>query len=357
MTVGRERKTTLKDVAHEANLSVATVSAVLNGSDKFSAATQRRVWEVAHALNYTPNRQARTLRTGGTAEARSKTGIIMHVSHSGDENPVENPLEGPRSALLAWLAQQRGLYPISYWYHQRQGFQCPPVLNGLVDGAIVGTPHLDVVRLLREKLPLVLMDVPFSFETADVPMVNVDLRRGFSTLIGQVAARGHRRLGIVQSTQHGDGADVEAASLQAIRENAAKAGLEAPNDGDLAEAFNPGNHDRLMHKVADAFVPLIQSRRITVIATAGSSYAVTLYEKLTAHGIRIPEDVSLLMPYSGMDESPHGITAVGIDWSAMISTALDVLSAAMEGKTLHCREYLVSPRILPGVTLGPCPAS
>lgn len=157
------------------------------------------VWEVAHSLGYVPNAQARRLRAGETENDRGKTGIIIHISHLGCETPIGNDFQARRSQLLEWDGQRRGLYPITYWYHKLKGFQCPPVLNGHVDGAIVGTPHSEVVAILKDKLPTVLMDVPFTHANVGVPMVNLDYRPGFTALFAALREKGHRSVGVVSS--------------------------------------------------------------------------------------------------------------------------------------------------------------
>ena len=59
--------TTLKDVARKAGVSTATVSYVLNNSDKkVSEKVAQRVREVARELDYRPNMAARTLRLSRT---------------------------------------------------------------------------------------------------------------------------------------------------------------------------------------------------------------------------------------------------------------------------------------------------
>src|SRR5919197_146337 len=60
---------TIKDVAREAGVSVATVSRVYNNSGLVREDTRRRVQEIASRLGYTPNVAARSLIT-------SKTGTI-----------------------------------------------------------------------------------------------------------------------------------------------------------------------------------------------------------------------------------------------------------------------------------------
>lgn len=60
---------TIRDVARLANVSVATVSRVLNEPEKVAPATQERVRAVMLELNFIPNLNARSLAT-------SKSGVI-----------------------------------------------------------------------------------------------------------------------------------------------------------------------------------------------------------------------------------------------------------------------------------------
>lgn len=58
-------KITIKDVAREAGVSVATVSYVLNNknSDRISPETRKRVLHIINLLNYIPNKSAQALAT------------------------------------------------------------------------------------------------------------------------------------------------------------------------------------------------------------------------------------------------------------------------------------------------------
>lgn len=60
------RHVTLKDVAQEANVSVATVSYIINNREdqKISEATRKKVLQIANLLGYTPNPVAKSLVTG-----------------------------------------------------------------------------------------------------------------------------------------------------------------------------------------------------------------------------------------------------------------------------------------------------
>ena len=60
------KKVTVKDVAREAGVSVATVSYIMNNrtDQKISDATRKKVLQIANLLNYTPNSVAKSLATG-----------------------------------------------------------------------------------------------------------------------------------------------------------------------------------------------------------------------------------------------------------------------------------------------------
>ena len=63
-----EKKVTVKDVAREAGVSVATVSYIMNDrpDQKISEATRKKVLQIANLLNYRPSHAAVSLATGRT---------------------------------------------------------------------------------------------------------------------------------------------------------------------------------------------------------------------------------------------------------------------------------------------------
>ena len=61
----------IKEVAQEAGVSVATISRVLNGSEKVNPKTRQKVTKIIKKMNYFPNVNAKVLR-----ENRSKVILI-----------------------------------------------------------------------------------------------------------------------------------------------------------------------------------------------------------------------------------------------------------------------------------------
>ncbi|KAA8787290.1 LacI family transcriptional regulator [Paenibacillus amylolyticus] len=55
-------KPTIRDVAREAGVSIATVSRVINGQDKVKKETRELIQQTIEKLNFRPNHAARTMK-------------------------------------------------------------------------------------------------------------------------------------------------------------------------------------------------------------------------------------------------------------------------------------------------------
>ena len=82
-------KVTIKDVAREAGVSIATVSYVINDriDIKISEATRKKVLQVINLLDYSPNQAAKAL----AANRKSLLGIYI--------SPTQSMMESKRISL------------------------------------------------------------------------------------------------------------------------------------------------------------------------------------------------------------------------------------------------------------------
>ena len=62
------KKYTIRDIARQAGVSVATVSYVINHRDdqRISDETKKKVWQIVNLLDYRPNASAKSLATSKT---------------------------------------------------------------------------------------------------------------------------------------------------------------------------------------------------------------------------------------------------------------------------------------------------
>ncbi len=326
-------------------MSLSTISGVLNGEMRFSDKTRKHVWDIANRLNYTPSESARGLRAS-RSEERRKTGLIMHIVHMLNTVPKHDRDQEADVYRLAWQAQMRGQFVIPCCYYQQDGFRCPPLLNGLIDGAIVGTPHMEVVDTVRAKVPVVLMDVPFSTQLVDVPMVNIDYRYGFLMAFEELKKLGHRNMVVVSPmTEDYELSHYDKHIRHSLREAAMFSGMEILPGGEL-ESITPETHEQKMLEMARKLAPEILSGRITAITSVHVCYAVTLLKYLREIGIRVPEDVSLTAPYLWFDPIP-GISNIFSSREKLIDASLDLLKSLIDGQPPHCYENLIRPEFIP----------
>jgi len=84
-------KATIKDVAKYANVSVSTVSNVINGLNKCSEETKLKILEAMNELNYKPNLTAKSLV--------QKKSHLIGVIYDGNDNSYERILQGIESYI------------------------------------------------------------------------------------------------------------------------------------------------------------------------------------------------------------------------------------------------------------------
>lgn len=176
----------LEDVAKRANVSISTVSRVVNHANTVSGATRKRVLAALEELNYTPNLQARLLVSG-----TSKTlGIIV--------SNLENPFFVDLFHLLEAHATRAGfeLIVANTNYEPERLAQTLRMMRGrCVAGiAIAASETLprEVSELIAAKVPVICINTNEALQ--GLSHIRVDARSGMKKLVDHLASLGHRRL-------------------------------------------------------------------------------------------------------------------------------------------------------------------
>ena len=145
------RNVTIKDVAAQAGVSVATISRVLNGKGPVRESTSRRVKETAQALRYAPHGVARSLSTRRT----NTIGLLLPDLHGEFFSEVIRGIDIE--------ARQCGYHLLVSGFHSDQGEMSAVLqaMRGRVDGLIVMSPDREAAALwgqLPLGLPAVLLN-------------------------------------------------------------------------------------------------------------------------------------------------------------------------------------------------------
>jgi len=151
------KKLSMKELAKELNVSVATVSKALSDSHEISEQTKIKVLETAARLNYTLNPYASSLRN-----KKSKT-IALILPEVAD-NFFSLAINGIQS-----VAEKKGYHVLIYLSHEKfinEKSIAAECSSGRVDGVLISvaseTANADhLLKLQKENLPVVFFDREF----------------------------------------------------------------------------------------------------------------------------------------------------------------------------------------------------
>jgi LacI family transcriptional regulator len=275
-------RVTIREVAHAAGVSVATVSKVLNQRYGVSQATADRVRAVIADLGYESSLVARSLRNQRT----NVIGVLV-----ADLEPfsaevlkgVADVLRNSEYELVAYAAAAR--------VGERVGWERRHLnrLSGtLIDGAVLVTPTVtDIVA----SVPIVAVD-PHAGRS-DIPTVDADNERG-GYLAGQhLLALGHRRIAMVTGR-----ADLMSAQLR--EQGFRTALLQAPVSCDAVDFAEGGYDPELAAKVAHDLLSRPRGQRPTAVFAANDATALATIDVARELGLRVPDDLSVI----GFDNVP-----------------------------------------------------
>jgi LacI family transcriptional regulator len=185
----------MEDVARVAQVSLATVSRVINGDSRVRADRATRVREAVELLGYRRDLTASNLRRADRVSAT--IGLIFE--------DVANPFFAALYRGVEEVATARGVLAIAASTDEdpeRERELAHALLARRVDGLVIAPVERDHSYLLRDReagLALVYVDRPPELFGADVVLIdNVGAAR---TAVEHLIAAGHRRIGFLGERQ------------------------------------------------------------------------------------------------------------------------------------------------------------
>jgi len=272
---------TIKDVAREAKVSVASVSRAMNGGSGVTAATSLRIREAADRLQYIPHAAARMLITRRT----NTIGALLPDLYG------EFFSELIRGIDLA--ARARGLHLLVSSSHDGVAEAATAVrsMQGRVDGLLILSERVDAAFLranLPKDLPVVLLNSPVKSTAHDV--LNVDNYAGAYAMVKHLIKAGHRSVAFIS----GPAGNFDSKQrLKGYRAAMAKYAPEAQLTT-IAGDFNEesGYQAGLQLKA--------MAHRPAAVFAANDMMAVGCLAAFKEAGLRVPQDIAV----AGFDDIP-----------------------------------------------------
>ena len=284
----------IKDVAAQAGVSVATVSRVLNAHPSVRPETRDRVLAAMAKLCYRPNAVARSLRT----RKAGAVGLLLteNLSYAFRDPAAIGFLEG---LALACEDAKQGLHLVPA---NPEREDVAAVHRAGVDGFVVYSvpdddPHLAAV--LERPVPTVVCDQP-TLEGVD--RVGIDDKAAIIGLAQHLISLGHRRVGVVcmrlGRTRNDNFASVERQrSAHFHVQRARLAGLAAAFEAVGVDWENVPVVERFDHSVesgaAAAAQVLDRDPHVTAIICTSDILALGALAEAQRRGLRVPQDLSV----------------------------------------------------------------
>ncbi|WP_228493928.1 MULTISPECIES: LacI family DNA-binding transcriptional regulator [unclassified Rathayibacter] len=274
----------MRDVARLAGVSIATVSFVVNDTKPVSPETRERVRAAMQELGYRPHALARAL-------ARRRSGIVAVVY------PLvpSRPLTTATSFLLgaAEAAAEQG-YSIVLWPTVGGSERLADLrADGLLDGVVLMqvTSEDERVAILRDS------GTPFALigrtrDPSSLDWVDIDFEGMVEEALHRLATLGHARVALVLGPDREAAADFGpyARTQQAFERACATLGIEAV----LVRCEESPAGGR-------ALAGSLDPASVTAAVVVNAGAAVGFAHELRHRGVRVPDDLSIVLLASDPD--------------------------------------------------------
>ncbi|WML59447.1 catabolite control protein A [Neobacillus sp. PS2-9] len=269
---------TIYDVAREANVSMATVSRVVNGNPNVKPVTRKKVLEVIERLGYRPNAVARGLASKKTTTVGVIIPDISNIFFAELARGIED---------IATMYKYNIILSNSDQNMDKELHLLNTMLGKQVDGIVFmgGNITADHVEEF-EKSPVPIVLAGSIEESNKIPSVNIDYEEAVYDSVKEFIQKGHKNIAIVVGPLH------EPKNAQKKLKGYQRA---------LQEAGLPYNEELIVEgdytydSGIEAFDKLLEAAaRPTAILVGADEMALGVVHGAEDKGYKIPEDFEVI---------------------------------------------------------------
>jgi DNA-binding LacI/PurR family transcriptional regulator len=315
------KKTTQKDVARLANVSVATVSYILNdldgGNIRISQDTRQRVLSAIKELQYSPNLNARGLST-------RRTQLLAILIPDLTDSFFAHAIRGVQSVVA-----QKGYDILVYdceWRPDRENDFVKAIHRRRVDGIIlfsIYTSRSSLESLLGSGYKVVVVgnNPDLQIPGSELDTVGDNEYQSVCEVINYLVGLGHRRIAHISGPIE---AVTSMARLRGYRDGLTNAGIAI--DDNLVCFNTTFSREGVERCIRELFFGNNKPRP-TALFAANDHIALEAIRVLQMNGLRVPYDVAVM----GFDDVPEacmqvpGLSTVSHSSQKMGALAADLL--------------------------------
>ncbi len=313
--------TTLADIAKRADVSLSTVSRVLNNKEHVSLGTRTAVLEAVTTLGYS--------RQDSRREENAETVLIIV-----DEGSAERPAEGTMSQDAERLIVS-GIQSVlrAEGYHTQlahkqfgktKNFDLPRVSNlaGALNVGSMSNPHL-LRKLIHDGVPTVMTGSPYPGIALD--SVTLDFKSAMLQIVDHLVARGRRTIGLVNGPQ---GAGSSIAREHGLRVALASHGISFAPEQMCHGAFTFASGDE------NTLAILAACPTLDALVFADDDMAVGGLRALRRMERAVPDEIAVvgMFDYEIANFTEPPLTTIGLDKQELGRAAAQRLIMRMQSK-------------------------
>ncbi|WP_342502212.1 catabolite control protein A [Bacillus sp. FSL R5-0397] len=269
---------TIYDVAREANVSMATVSRVVNGNPNVKPTTRKKVLEAIDRLGYRPNAVARGLASKKTTTVGVIIPDISSIFYSELARGIED---------IATMYKYNIILSNSDQNTDKELHLLNTMLGKQVDGIVfMGGNITDVLveEFKRSPVPIVL--AASVEEQAQTPSVNINYEQAIYDSVQLLVEKGHKRIAFVSGPMSEPINSMR--KLAGYKRALEEAGI-AFDEALVAEGDY--SYDSGIEALANL---LDQSDKPTAVIAATDEMALGVIHGAQDRGVSIPEDLEVI---------------------------------------------------------------
>lgn len=276
----KKKSPTIYDVAELANVSISTISRVLNSPEKVNPQTRSHVFDVIDKLGFVPKAEAR-------ARALRRTGRIGVITPFFTAPSFVQRLRGVASALSK-ANYELVIYPVDSMDHLQGYISSIPVM-GSVDGLIIMSLSIednDAIRLHKSGIETALIE--YSHPKLNSIVIN-DIQGG--KLVAEYLIRkGHKRIGFLGDIEPSERYAIHPVKsrLLGFQQALQKANIPLPEDFIRSCSYTEED----TKKVAQELLSMPEPP--SAIFAASDIQAVIVMRVARQMNIKIPDDLAII---------------------------------------------------------------
>ncbi|WP_203249155.1 LacI family DNA-binding transcriptional regulator [Sporosarcina beigongshangi] len=320
---------TIKDIADLAQVSMATVSRVLNYDETLNVTpeTRRRVFEAAEELNY--------VITAKQKKVKKKGNIGLYYSYSLEEELVDTYYLSIRVALEKQLKSMRMEYSKITKEDTKKSLS---KLDGII---CLGTFKKADIELIKSfDKPSVFVDANPDENHFDAVVINFN--SATKNALNYLVDLGHENIGFIGGIE----TDMFGNRFKDLRQDVFEAYLK--EKGIFKEEFvkiggyNPKDGYQILKEM------LNQNEKPTALFVANDSIAIGCYKAAYELGVKIPEDLSIVgfNDVSSAQYMVPPLTTVKLYTEIMGESAVDLLLERIATKREICKKITIHTKLI-----------